>query len=315
MHKKSVTKSGRGVNRRQFLQTSTALAGTALLAPWALNNARAATGTPATVRTATDQVTLGNTGLKLSRLGFGTGSNNGHVQTADGKAAFVDLIHYAYDHGITYIDTAQAYVTFNLIGDAIKGLPREKLFIQSKVDGRPEDVLAVIDHHRKTFDTDYVDSLLVHCMQRGNWTDDWKRVTEAFDQAKEKKWIRTKGVSCHTLPALRAGVASDWTEVHLVRVNPQGSYTDADADRDNWRARGGDITPVMEQIKAMHAKGRGVIGMKICGNGTFTDPADREKSIRFAMSQKEIDAVVIGFKNQKEIDEAIERINSALKEV
>ena len=71
----------------------------------------------------------------------------------------------------------------------------------------------------------------------------------------------------------------------------------------------------MEQIKTMHEKGRGVIGMKICGNGTFRDPADREKSIRYAMSQKEIDAVVIGFKNRQEIDEAIERINRALKEV
>ena len=55
--------------------------------------------------------------------------------------------------------------------------------------------------------------------------------------------------------------------------------------------------------------------MKICGNGTFRDPADREKSIRFAMSQKDIDAVVIGFKNRAEIDEAIKSINSALKEV
>jgi predicted aldo/keto reductase-like oxidoreductase len=173
----------------------------------------------------------------------------------------------------------------------------------------------VIDHHRKTFDTDYVDSLLVHCMQRGNWTDDWKRVTDAFSEAKEKKWIRAKGVTCHTLPALRASVATDWTEVHQVRVNPQGAFTDADAERDNWRSRGGDVAPVIEQIKAMHAKGRGVIGMKICGNGTFTNPDDREKSIRFAMSQKEIDAVVIGFKNRAEIDEAIERINRALKEV
>ncbi len=75
-----------------------------------------------------------------------------------------------------------------------------------------------------------------------------------------------------------------------------------------------DIAPVMDQIKIMHAKGRGVIGMKICGNGTFTNPADREKSIRFAMSQPEIDAVVIGFKNRQEIDEAIERINRALAE-
>ena len=51
----------------------------------------------------------------------------------------------------------------------------------------------------------------------------------------------------------------------------------------------------------MHAKGRGVIGMKIIGNGTFTDADDREKSIRFAMSRKEIDAVVIGFKNRRRL--------------
>jgi predicted aldo/keto reductase-like oxidoreductase len=307
MRKYGPSKGGRGVTRRQFIQTSAALAGAALLSPWAL----AETKTPV-VRTATDQVTLGKTGLKLSRLGFGAGSNNGHVQLADGKAAFVDLIHYAYDHGITFIDTAQAYATFNVMADAIKGLPREKLFIQSKVDNRPEDVLAVIDHHRKTFDTDYVDSLLVHCMTRGQWTDEWKQVMDAFDQAKEKKWIRAKGVTCHTLPALRAAIASDWTEVHQVRVNPQGAFTDR--ERDGWSV-GGDIAPVLEQIKAMDAKGRGIIGMKIFGNGTFTDPADREKSIRYAMSQKEIDAVVIGFKNRQEIDEAIERINRALKEV
>jgi predicted aldo/keto reductase-like oxidoreductase len=313
MHRNGASKGGRGVTRRQFIQTSTALAGAALLSPWALADTRAATETPV-VRTATDQVTLGKTGIKLSRLGFGAGSNNGHTQLAEGKAAFVDLIHYAYDQGITFIDTAQAYSTFNVIADAIKGLPREKLFIQSKVDGRPEDVLAVIDHHRKTFDTDYVDSLLVHCMTRGSWTDDWKRVTDAFDQAKEKKWIRAKGVTCHTLPALSAAVASDWTEVHQVRVNPQGTFTDA--ERDGWSANvHNDINPVMEQIKTMHAKGRGIIGMKICGNGTFTDPADREKSIRHAMACREIDAVVIGFKNRQEIDEAIERINRALKEV
>jgi len=300
------------LNRRQFLKTSTALAGTVLLSPWALAETGAA-AQPTVVRTATDQVTLGKTGIKLSRLGFGTGSDNGYIQTVDGKDAFVNLIHYAYDRGITYFDTAESYRTFDMIGDAIKGLPREKLFIQSKVDGRPEDVLAVIDHHRKTFDTDYVDSLLVHCMTNGQWTDQWKRVMDGFSQAQERKWIRAKGVSCHSLPALRAAVASDWTEVHLVRVNPQGAYTDG--ENGGWGSHRHDIAPVMEQIKVMHTKGRGVIGMKICGNGTFTSPADREKSIRFAMACRDIDAVVIGFKNRHEIDEAIGRINRALKEV
>jgi len=300
-----------GLNRRQFLKTSTALAGTVLLSPWALTKSSAATSSNAP-RSATDQVTLGQTGIKLSRLGFGTGSDNGYIQTAEGRDAFVNLIHYAYDRGITYIDTAQAYQTFDWIAAAIKGLPREKLFIQSKVDGRPENILAVIDYHRKTFNTDYVDSLLVHCMTRGQWTDQWKHVMDGFNQAQDRKWIRAKGVSCHTLPALRAGVASEWPEVHLVRVNPQGSFTDG--ENNGWGDSSQDITPVMQQVKIMHEKGRGVIGMKICGNGTFTNPADREKSIRFAMSQPEIDAVVIGFKNRLEIDEAIARINRALKE-
>lgn len=307
---KSPQQNPDGLNRRQFLKTSTALAGTVLLSPWALGENSAS---PAkVVRTATDQVTLGKTGIKLSRLGFGTGSDNGYIQTAEGRNAFIDLIHYSYDRGITYIDTAESYQTFGLIADAIKGLPREKLFIQSKMDGRPQDALAVIDQHRKTFNTDYVDSLLVHCMTSGQWTDNWKRVMDAFDEAQQRKWIRAKGVSCHSLPALRAAVDSDWTEVHLVRVNPQGAYTDSEGN--SWGAHRHDIAPVMQQIKIMHAKGRGVIGMKICGNGTFTSPADREKSIRFAMSQPEIDAVVIGFKNRQEIDEAIERINRALQE-
>ena len=111
-----------------------------------------------------DQVTLGKTGLKLSRLGFGTGSNSGNVQHALGQETFNKLIHHAYDQGITYFDCAQSYRTFEWIKDAIKGLPREKLFIQSKIPDRPEQILAAIDHHRKVFDTDYVDSLLIHCM-------------------------------------------------------------------------------------------------------------------------------------------------------
>jgi len=296
------------ITRRQFIQTTTVLAGTALVTPWAVSRALADTK-----RTAVDQVALGKTGIRLSRLGFGTGSNNGHDQTALGKADFCELIHYAYDQGITYIDTAEAYQTFDWIGEALKGLPREKVFVQSKVRGRPEDTLAVIDRHRKTFNTDYIDSLLIHCMTKEGWTDQWKRVMDAFNEAKERKWIRAKGVSCHTLPALCNATASDWTEVQLVRVNPQGRFMDAKTADWSGQIRT-EVAPVMDQIKTMHVKGHGVIGMKIIGNGDFRNPEDREKSIRFAMSCPDIDAIVIGFKSRQEIDEALERMNRALSE-
>ena len=69
-------------------------------------------------------------------------------------------------------------------------------------------------------------------MTRGNWTDGWKRVMDGFDAAKDKKWIRARGVSCHSLPALRSATTSSWTEVQLVRVNPQGVFTDG--ERPDW---------------------------------------------------------------------------------
>jgi 1-deoxyxylulose-5-phosphate synthase len=294
------------LSRRQFLELSAAATGALLFTSYA------SLARPVVKRTAVDQVALGKTGLKLSRLGFGTGSNSGQVQRELGQEGFNRLIRYAYDQGITYLDCAQSYQTFEWIGGAIKGLPREKLFIQSKIPGKPEKVLEAIDHHRKIFNTDYVDSLLIHCMVKDGWTDDYERIMDAFDQAKDKKWIRAKGVSCHSLPALRAATASAWTEVHLVRVNPQGNHIDG--MEQTWDKPGHDIAPVLSELAAMRAKGRGIIAMKIIGNGEFTQAEDREKSIRYAMSRPELNAIVIGFKSTSEIDEAIKRMNSALAE-
>ena len=292
------------LSRREFLGRSAILAAVAAL-PGLAGGA-----TTASKRTATDIVPLGRTGLKLSRLGLGAGSNSGNVQYSLGREPFNRLVRYAYDQGIAYIDCAQSYRTFEWVGGAIKGLPRDKIFLLSKIPGQPQDVLAAIDRHRKVYDTDYIDSMLVHCMVKDKWTDDWKRIMDGFDEAKSRKWIRAKGVSCHSLPALRAATASDWTEVHLVRVNPQARHIDG--PEETWNKSGNDVTPVMKEIRSMHAKGHGVIGMKLIGDGEFQNPEDREKSIRFAMAQPEIHSVVIGFKSPQEIDEAIGRINRAL---
>jgi predicted aldo/keto reductase-like oxidoreductase len=268
---------------------------------------------PAVKRTATDQVVLGNTGVRLSRVGMGTGSDNGHIQRNLGKDGFNSLVRYAYDQGVTYFDCAAAYATFDWIADAVRGLPREKLFIQSKINHQPDDILKEIDLHRKVFDTDYVDSLLVHCMIKNNWIEDWKRVRDGYDQAQEKGWIRAKGVSCHSLPALRDAVASDWPQVHLVRVNPQGAFMDG--PEQNYNMVQNETGPVLEQLKIMRAKGRGVIGMKMVGNGTFVNAEDRQKAVRLAMSMPEVNAVVIGFKSRAEVDEGLRRVNAALADI
>ena len=299
------------ITRRQFIERTAAVAGGILLSPMA-----ARIGWSGPKKTAVDQVPLGKTGLKLSRLGIGCGTNSGRVQQELGQEGFNKLIRYAYDQGITYIDIARSYRTHTMLREAIKGLPREKLFIQTKMGGNPEKPLEDIDRYRQDYGVDYIDSLLIHCTVTPNWEEERKRVMDAMQEAKDKKIIRAHGVSSHSLPALARGVELDWVDVHLVRVNPQGSHMDT-ADSKTWNAVSNQthVQPVMEQIALMHKKGRGVIGMKIMGEGDFKTPEDREKSIRFVMQSGLIDAVTIGFKSTAEIDEAIQRINSALASV
>jgi predicted aldo/keto reductase-like oxidoreductase len=265
--------------------------------------------------TAVDQVTLGKTGLTLSRRGMGAGSNSGNVQRSLGADGFNRLVRYAYDQGITYIDTADSYKTHTMVREAIKGLPREKLFIQSKMPGVPEKPLEVLDRYRQELGVEYIDSLLTHCGTTANWDDERRRVLDALEEAKDRKIILAHGVSCHSLPALTKAAELDWVDVNLVRINPQGAHIDTPAETWNATSDNSHLPPVLKQIKIMRQNNHGVIGMKIIGNGDFTNPEDREKSIRFTMQSGLTDAVVIGFKSPAEIDEAIMRINNALAEI
>jgi predicted aldo/keto reductase-like oxidoreductase len=290
------------ITRRKFMAGSAALATAAVLSPTSV----CASGK----RSATDTVVLGKTGLKLSRLGIGLGSNGGNVQRGLGQEVFNKLVRYAFDHGVRYFDCAQSYKTFDWIAEAIRDLPRDQIFLLSKIGGTPDRPAEVIDKHLQTFKTDYIDCMLVHCAVTATWTQERSRLMEAIDDAKAKGKIRSKGVSCHSLPALRVAAASDWVEVNLVRVNPQAKHTDSEVPK--WDAPGTVIEPVLEQLAVMRQNNHGIIGMKLIGNGDFTNPDDREKSIRYAMSRSEIDAVTIGLKSPAEIDEAIQRMNNAL---
>ncbi len=294
------------VDRREFIGRSAALLGATLLTrPGEAAAAR---------RAATDVVPLGKTGVNICRLGFGTGSTGGSVQRGLTQEGFSRLIRYAYDQGVTYIDTADNYRTHQMIRQAIKGLPRERLFIQTKMPWHKppftETPLQEIDRYRQELGVDYIDSLLIHCATRSTWPDDLKRMMDAFSEAKERKLIRLKGVSCHGLPALTRATTEDWVDVHLARVNPQAHHMDG---ADGTYGERGDFKAATAEIRGMHRKGRGVIGMKMIGNGDFTSPQDREKAIRYAMTCGFVDAIVVGFASPAEVDEAIARMNAALR--
>src|SRR3974377_895742 len=180
--------SHKEMNRRGFLKTSAMLLGTAAVHPLA-----SSLGASAGKQTATDLVSLGKKGLQICRLGFGTGTSGGKIQRDLCQAEFTRLIRYAYDQGITYIDTADMYRTHEMVREAIKGLPREKLWIQSKMWWTPENIqnpFAALDRYRKELGTDYIDSLLIHCTMKPTWPEDVKPMMGAFNEAEVKKWVR-----------------------------------------------------------------------------------------------------------------------------
>ncbi|KKK62546.1 hypothetical protein LCGC14_3003250, partial [marine sediment metagenome] len=106
--------------------------------------------TSAKITSGTDIVTLGSTGIKTTVLGIGTGTAGGREQRDLGQDAFTKLVHAAYERGIRYVDTADSYGMHAMVANAIKGLPREKLFIQTKGWARdPEKAKADIERFRK----------------------------------------------------------------------------------------------------------------------------------------------------------------------
>jgi predicted aldo/keto reductase-like oxidoreductase len=266
----------------------------------------------ATPRTATDPVTLGNSGTKVTRLAFGTGTMSGQVQRDLGQEEFTRLVRYAHERGITFFETAESYGGMHeMLGIALKGVPRDSYQLMSKITTYHEgvDPQAKIDELRKKANTEYFDIMLLHWQHTGTWPTDSQRFADGIAEAQQKKIVVTRGASVHGLPALRQVPNDSWLEVAMIRVNHKGTHMDAE----NYDTNGlGNVDEVVQHVKQVKKQGLGVISMKLVGEGAFTQRADRQAAMRFAFRTAGVDAVTVGYKNTKEIDEAIENLNLAL---
>src|SRR6516164_11724081 len=199
------------LSRRAFLGQSAIALGAAAVA--SAGRAPAADTRPTS---AGSQVTLGRSGVRTSLLGIGTGSvgvKRSSNQVKLGQEGFTKLLGHAFDRGIRYIDTADQYGSHIFVREAIKAakMPREKLFIQTKTRALNAEVAkADLERFREELGTDYIDSLLMHCMMKQSWPTDMRPVMDVLDDAKAKGWVKAVGVSCHGLPPLQSAAVTDW---------------------------------------------------------------------------------------------------------
>ena len=263
-------------------------------------------------RTATDQVTLGKSGVKVTRLAFGTGTHGGRVQRELGQEQFTRLVRHAYDRGIRFFETAESYNGMpEMLGIALKGIPRDSYKLMTKyTPTHLENISDRVDQFRRQTQSEYFDILLIHCVRKPTWSTDFEPLRDQFSESKEKKVILSHGASVHGLPALRTFPGNQWLDVAMIRMNHNGTRMDVDADHEVEAI--GDVNEVVSHMKKVHAQGAGIISMKLVGEGRFTNPEDREASLKYALNLGLIDTVTIGFKNTAEIDEAIERMNRVM---
>jgi aryl-alcohol dehydrogenase-like predicted oxidoreductase len=289
------------LSRRDFLKTSLAAGAIA-----SLGTLPAEASAPA----ATSSVTLGKSGVQVTRLAFGTGSNNGQVQAELGQQGFNRLVAYAYDRGIRFFETAEAYMTPAMLGEALKPYPRESYQLMNKVttdaDADPhkrmEDML-------RTSKTDYFDIMLLHWQHTADWVSETTRWQDGILHAQSKQLIRARGASVHGLPALRQMPGNDWLQVAMIRMNQNGTRMDGPTGSDGNNPQ--FVGDVVEHVKEVRRQGMGVVSMKLVGAGAFTRHEERQAAMRFAFRNAGVDCVTVGFKNTQEIDEAINNLNLA----
>jgi 1-deoxyxylulose-5-phosphate synthase len=294
------------MNRRRFLLGSTGAAagvwvGMEALGSWSFSPAFAAPVPLAQKVGASDIVVLGKTGIRTSRLAMGTGTvGSGHHsnQTALGLKGLSDLLLNGYDHGLRFFDSADAYGSHPHVAEALKHVPRDKVTVLTKTWARdPQTARADIDRFRRELGTDVIDICLMHCLTEGDWTERYKGVMDVLSEAKQKGIIRAHGCSCHSIEALRAAAKSPWVEVDLARINPIGSHMDASPQE------------VISVLKEMKAAGKGVIGMKILGQGDLRGRVD--DALRYALSLGVLDAFTIGAESRAEQEDLIRRVANA----
>ncbi len=288
--------------RRDFLKTGLAAAALAGAGSFPLKAAREA---------ATDWVTLGKSGVKVTRLAFGTGTMGGKVQRELGQDQFTRLVRYAYDQGIRFFETAESYGEMHqMLGVALKGIPRDSYRLMSKVTTREGvDPMEKIDELRKLANTEYFDIMLLHWQHTSTWPADTHRWQDGIMEAQEKHAVVARGASVHGLPALRRVPQFNWLQVAMIRMNHKGVRMDAE----DYNTQGlGNVSEVVTHVKQARNDRMGVISMKLAGEGMFTSREDRRAAMQFAFRNAGVDCVTVGFKNTEEIDEAIENVNLAL---
>lgn len=243
------------------------------------------------------KVILGNTGIEVSRLCFGSLTMTPFQANLSLKEG-AHLIEYAFERGINFLDTAEIYENYHYIKEALKGIKREDFVIATKSYAYTKEMAEEsLKLALKELNTDYIDIFLLHEQESIHTVRGHFEAVEYFLRAKEKGLIRAFGISTHNVAGAKA--AKEVKEIELIHpiVNKEG-----------LGIGDGNITDMLLELKKVNELGKGIYAMKPLGGGHLIKSI--EESFNFVRDIPFIDSIAIGMQSTKEIDADINLIES-----
>ena len=175
---------------------------------------------------------LGNTGLRVSVVGLGCGGPS-RLGQRDGKSTdhSVRLVRKALDLGVNFLDTAENYGTEEIVGAAIRDVPRDRVVVSTKKimpePGDPDPAAAMragVEASLKRLGTDYVDVFHLHGVGDARYDFAASVMAPVLTELREAGKIRAVGIT-EEFPAnprhemLRRGLHDPWWDVIMVGFN------------------------------------------------------------------------------------------------
>jgi len=252
------------------------------------------------------KVKLGETGLKASKLGFGTfdfGAPSLNISPEDGGRILAE----AYELGVNFWDASEDYGSHPHIASATKLVPRKEVVISTKTNARSgKEAKNSLEKSLKELDTDYVDIFLLHNV-KSSWIDSCHRVLEELSDMKTTGIVKATGLSTHSVNVVRE--ASGFEEVDVIMATCcKANQAVINKFRDNIPLEDGSIEDMFNAIKLAHSRGKGVIAMKVLGTAAPPLVRNYKSAIKSIARLDMVDAMVIGMKNLDEVKKNVSAI-------
>lgn len=252
---------------------------------------------------------LGNTGLQVSRLCFGTLSLSGS-QTFRTPAEGGELLAYAYGQGIDFWDTAEIYKTYPHIREALRSISGLPVVSTKSYAYDRKSASASFDKARRETGLDVIDIFMLHEQMNVMTLIGHREALEFYIEQRDKGLIRAVGISTHAVEPVQA-IAYSRTGIEPWNMPPRILEFDTGLLKEidvvfpiiNMKGLGlldGSAEEMARAVEAVHAAGVGVLGMKIFGGGNLIN--DFDEALEYGLALECVDAFAVGMQNKNEVD-------------